>query len=88
MANLFAQPDALAKRKTFEEVRVEGVAENLIPHRVVKGNWPSLSLLLPKLTAYVCGQLLALYEHRTVVQGFNCGISTHLTNGVWNWARN
>ena len=34
------------------------------------GNRPSLSILMPRLNAYTTGQLLALYEHRTAVQGF------------------
>jgi len=70
MANFFAQPDALANGKTADEVRAEGVDEDLIIHRTFEGNRPSLSLLAPLLTAYSCGQLLALYEHRTAVQGF------------------
>ena len=82
MANFFAQPDALAKGKTADEVRIEGVPEDLVPHKVFKGNRPSLSLLLPKLTAYACGQLLALYEHRTAVQGFIWDINSFDQWGV------
>mmetsp|Transcript_6077 Transcript_6077/g.12533 ORF Transcript_6077/g.12533 Transcript_6077/m.12533 type:complete len:804 (+) Transcript_6077:143-2554(+) len=82
MANFFAQPDALAKGKTEVEVRAEGVPEELIPHKVFKGNRPSLSLLLPKLTAYACGQLLAIYEHRTAVQGFMWDINSFDQWGV------
>jgi glucose-6-phosphate isomerase len=82
MANFFAQPDALATGKTADEVRAEGVPEDLIPHKVFKGNKPSLSLLLPKLTAYACGQLLALYEHRTAVQGFIWDINSFDQWGV------
>lgn len=82
MANFFAQPDALANGKTEEEVRAEGVPEELIPHKVFKGNRPSLSLLLPKLTAYACGQLLAIYEHRTAVQGFIWDINSFDQWGV------
>lgn len=82
MANFFAQPDALANGKTADEVRDEGVPENLIPHKVFKGNRPSLSLLLPKLTAYACGQLLAIYEHRTAVQGFMWDINSFDQWGV------
>jgi len=82
MANFFAQPDALANGKTAEEVRAEGVDEELIPHRVFKGNRPSMSLLLPKLTAYACGQLLAIYEHRTAVQGFMWDINSFDQWGV------
>jgi len=82
MANFFAQPDALANGKTADEVRAEGVDEELIDHRVFKGNRPSLSLLLPKLTAYACGQILAIYEHRTAVQGFIWDINSFDQWGV------
>jgi glucose-6-phosphate isomerase len=70
MCNFFAQPDALAIGKTGAELKADGVAPELIPHRTFKGNRPSLSLLFPRLNAYTTGQLLALYEHRTAVQGF------------------
>lgn len=82
MANFFAQPDALANGKTEEEVRAEGIEEELIPHRVFKGNRPSVSLLMPKLTAYAAGQLLAIYEHRTAVQGFIWDINSFDQWGV------
>jgi glucose-6-phosphate isomerase len=82
MTNFFAQPDALANGKTAEEVRAEGVSEEMIPHRVFKGNRPSMSLLLPKLTAYATGQLLAIYEHRTAVQGFIWDINSFDQWGV------
>jgi len=83
MANFFAQPDALANGKTEAEIRAEGEEdENIIPHRVFTGNRPSLSLLLPKLTSYACGQLLALYEHRTAVQGFIWDINSFDQYGV------
>lgn len=82
MANFFAQPDALANGKTADEVRAEGVPEDLVGHKVFKGNRPSLSLLLPKLTAYACGQLLAIYEHRTAVQGFLWDINSFDQWGV------
>ena len=82
MANFFAQPDALANGKTEEEVRAEGIEEDLVPHRAFKGNRPSMSLLLPKLTAYATGQLLAIYEHRTAVQGFIWDINSFDQWGV------
>jgi glucose-6-phosphate isomerase len=82
MANFFAQPDALAEGKTAEEVRAEGVDEDLIIHRTFEGNRPSLSLMAPKLTAYTCGQLLAIYEHRTAVQGFIWDINSFDQWGV------
>lgn len=82
MANFFAQPDALACGKTAEEVRAEGAKEELVPHKTFKGNRPSMSLLLPKLTAYATGQLLAIYEHRTAVQGFMWDINSFDQWGV------
>lgn len=82
MANFFAQPDALACGKTAEELQSEGVSASLIPHRVMPGNRPSNVLLLPRLTAYEIGQLLALYEHRTGVQGFVWQINSFDQFGV------
>ena len=70
MANFFAQPDALAAGRTAEELAAEqpGIDPALVPHRTFPGNRPSICLLVPQLTAYSAGQLLALYEHRTAVQ--------------------
>lgn len=82
MSNFFAQPDALALGKTEEEVRGEGTPEHLVPHKTFPGNRPSLSLLLPRLDAFTCGQLLALYEHRTAVQGFVWGVCSFDQWGV------
>lgn len=82
MANFFAQPDALANGKTEDEVRAEGVEEELVPHKVFKGDRPSMSLLMPKLTAYAAGQLLAIYEHRTATQGFIWDINSFDQWGV------
>lgn len=82
MANFFAQPDALALGKTAEALRAEGVADELIPHKVFPGNRPSSSLLLDELSPSSCGQLLALYEHRTAVQGFIWGINSFDQMGV------
>lgn len=82
MANFFAQPDALANGKTTEEVRAEGTPEHLVAHKTFEGNRPSVSLMLPKLTAYAAGQLLAIYEHRTAVQGFIWDINSFDQWGV------
>ncbi|MFZ5841742.1 MAG: glucose-6-phosphate isomerase [Pseudomonadota bacterium] len=82
MANFFAQPDALALGKTAAELRAEGVPEALIPHKEFPGNRPSNVLLLDQLDAYSTGQLLALYEHRTAVQGFIWGINSFDQWGV------
>ncbi|KAG0547373.1 hypothetical protein BDA96_01G074300 [Sorghum bicolor] len=82
MSNFFAQPDALAYGKTPEQLHSEKVPENLIPHKTFKGNRPSLSLLLPTLSAYEVGQLLSIYEHRVAVQGFIWGINSFDQWGV------
>ena len=68
-ANLLAQTQALAFGKTAEEVRTEGVPEELVPHKTFPGNRPSNTLILPKLTPNTLGQLIALYEHKIFVQG-------------------
>ncbi len=68
-ANLFAQSQALAFGKTAAEVRAEGTPESLIQHKTFEGNRPSNTLLLPVLTPYTLGQLIALYEHKIFVQG-------------------
>ncbi|KAI0565802.1 glucose-6-phosphate isomerase [Gracilaria domingensis] len=82
MSNFFAQPDALARGKTAEECRAEGRPEWLVPHVTFSGNRPSLSLLLPVLNAYTCGQLLSIFEHRTAVQGFIWDINSFDQWGV------
>ncbi|MBX7072389.1 MAG: glucose-6-phosphate isomerase [Pirellulales bacterium] len=69
MANFLAQTEALAFGKTADEVRAEGVAERLVPHRTFPGNRPSNSLLLERLTPESLGKLVALYEHKVFVQG-------------------
>jgi glucose-6-phosphate isomerase len=68
-ANLFAQPEALAFGKTREEVEAEGVPAHQVPHRVFEGNHPTNTILAPKLTPNVLGQLVALYEHKVFTQG-------------------
>ena len=82
MANFFAQPDALAYGKDEATLRKEAVSEELIPHKVFEGNRPSSSLLLSELNAFTIGQLLALYEHRTAVQGFIWGLNSFDQWGV------
>ncbi|MEU3713867.1 glucose-6-phosphate isomerase [Streptomyces catenulae] len=69
MANLFAQGQALAFGKTPDEVRAEGVAEELVPHRTFRGNHPTTTILATELSPSVLGQLIALYEHKVFVQG-------------------
>jgi glucose-6-phosphate isomerase len=82
MCNFFAQADALAYGKSREELRAQNVPDYLIPHRSFTGNRPSTSLLLPELSAYTVGQLLALYEHQVAVQGFVWNINSFDQWGV------
>ncbi len=69
MSNIFAQAEALAFGKTPDQVRAEGTAEWLVPHRTFEGNRPSSVLLAEKMTPEILGQLVALYEHSVFVQG-------------------
>jgi glucose-6-phosphate isomerase len=69
MANVFAQAEALAFGKTAEEVKAEGTADWLVPHRVFEGNRPSSTILVEKLTPEALGKLVALYEHSVFTQG-------------------
>ena len=69
MANFFAQTQALAFGKTREEVEAEGVPPHQVPHRVFAGNRPTTTIVAPRLTPSVLGQLIALYEHRVFTMG-------------------
>ena len=82
LANFFAQTRALAFGKTADEVRAEGTAEDVVPARVFPGNRPTTSIMAPALTPSVLGQLIALYEHLTFVQGVVWGIDSFDQWGV------
>jgi glucose-6-phosphate isomerase len=82
MANFFAQTEALAMGKTKEEVEAEGVPAEQVPPRTFAGNHPTTTILAPKLTPYVLGQLVALYEHKVFTQGTIWGIDSFDQWGV------
>ncbi|MDO5083031.1 MAG: glucose-6-phosphate isomerase [Arachnia propionica] len=82
LANFFAQTAALAFGKTEDEVRAEGTPEEIVPARVFSGNRPTTSIMAPALTPSVVGQLIALYEHITFVQGIVWGIDSFDQWGV------
>ncbi|MGV8845927.1 glucose-6-phosphate isomerase [Tessaracoccus sp.] len=82
LANFFAQTAALAFGKTEDEVRAEGTAEHVVAARVFEGNRPTTSIMAPALTPSVVGQLIALYEHITFVQGVVWGIDSFDQWGV------
>jgi glucose-6-phosphate isomerase len=75
MTNLAAQADALAFGRTADEVRADGVDEELVAHRTFPGNRPSTAILLSELTPSTLGQLIALYENRTVAMAAVLGIN-------------
>ena len=69
LANCLAQTKALAFGKTAVEIAGEGTAPTVVPHKVMPGNRPSSTILAPKVTPSVLGQLVALYEHTVFVEG-------------------
>lgn len=76
-SNFLAQTEALMKGKTTAEVKAELEKEGksgeeldaLLPHKVFEGNKPSNSILFQKLTPFMLGSLIAMYEHKIFVQG-------------------
>ncbi|QYF92078.1 glucose-6-phosphate isomerase [Massilia sp. PAMC28688] len=77
LANCFAQSEAFMRGKTEYEVRqdlrAQGLSgdeiERLVPHKTFPGNRPSNTILMEYLNPYTLGALIALYEHKTFVQG-------------------
>ncbi len=68
-SNFFAQAEALMVGKTSNEVKAEGAAENLIPHKTFLGNRPTTSILAQKITPATLGALIVYYEHLTFTEG-------------------
>jgi glucose-6-phosphate isomerase len=81
-ANVFAQAQALAFGKSEEDVRAEGTASDVAPHRVMQGNRPTNVLLAERLTPRLLGALVALYEHSVFTQGTIWGIDSFDQWGV------
>jgi glucose-6-phosphate isomerase len=82
MSNYFAQTAVLAFGRTREEVAAQGVAPDVVPHKVMAGNHPTTSILAPKLTAGTLGQLVALYEHIVFTEGIIWGVDSFDQWGV------
>ena len=82
LSNVFAQGEALAFGKTPDEVRAEGTAEELVPHRVFEGNRPTNTILARRLDPSTLGSLVALYEHSVFTQGTIWGIDSFDQWGV------
>ena len=82
MSNLFAQTKVLAFGKTADEIAAEGTDPAVVPHKVMPGNRPTTTILAPKLTPSVVGQLIALYEHQVFTEAAVWGINAFDQWGV------
>jgi glucose-6-phosphate isomerase len=90
IANCFAQSAALMLGKSEQEVLIELQAsgfsdqkiQELLPHKIFQGNRPSTTILLNELNPFTLGWLIALYEHRTFVQGILWDICSYDQWGV------
>jgi glucose-6-phosphate isomerase len=82
MSNCFAQAQVLAFGRTAEEVAADGTPPSLVPHKVMPGNHPSSTIIAPRLTPSVLGQLVALYEHTVFTEGAVWGIDSFDQRGV------
>ncbi|TMV08608.1 glucose-6-phosphate isomerase [Ruegeria sediminis] len=90
LANCLAQSEALMRGRSLDEARARTAAAGLTGeelerqarHRVFPGNRPSTTLIYPKLTPFVLGQIVALYEHRVFVEGTILGINSFDQWGV------
>ena len=82
LGNFLAQTKALAFGKTADEVRAEGTPEEIVPARCFTGNRPTTSIFGDELTPFALGELIALYEHITFVEGTVWGIDSYDQWGV------
>ena len=89
VANCLAQSEALMKGRDLDEAREKNTdkfegdeLERQAKHRVFPGNRPSVTLSYPKLTPFVLGQIIALYEHRVFVEGVVLGLNSYDQWGV------
>ena len=82
LGNFLAQTKALAFGKTADEVRAEGTPEWIVPARCFTGNRPTTSIFGTELNPHTLGELIALYEHITFVEGVVWGIDSFDQWGV------
>lgn len=68
-SNFFAQAEALMVGKTPDQVKAEGAADDLVPHKTFLGNRPTTSILAQKITPATLGALIVYYEHLTFTEG-------------------
>ena len=85
MANFLAQTEALMKGKSSEEAEKEllkaGMGQEelrrILPHKVFEGNRPTNSIVFPKMSPFILGALIAMYEHKIFVQGVIWDINSY-----------
>lgn len=90
LANFFAQTEALMKGKSQDEAKSEleksGLnaekVQSLLPHKIFEGNRPTNSIMVKKVTPFVLGALIAMYEHKIFVQGIIWDINSYDQWGV------
>ena len=82
IANVLAQAEALAFGKTLNQVKAEGIPDQLAPHRVFEGNRPSNIIFADELTPAALGKLVVLYEHSVFTQAVIWGINAFDQWGV------
>ena len=90
VSNCLAQSEALLRGRSLDEARAIMAAKGLTGaeqerqarHRVFPGNRPSVTIAYEKLTPFVLGQIIALYEHRVFVEGVILGINSYDQWGV------
>ena len=82
ISNFLAQTEALLNGKTKAEVVAEGTATSIIPFKIFKGNKPTNTIFINKLTPESLGKLIAMYEHKIFVQGIIWNIFSYDQFGV------
>ncbi len=82
LSNAIAQPEALMRGKTAEEVKAEGTPDWLVPFKTFTGNRPTNSILMDELSPRNLGRLIAMYEHKVFVIGIILGIDSFDQWGV------
>lgn len=90
LANFLAQPEALMRGKSSEEAKAElkksGMSDDqiakILPHKVFEGNRPTNAIILPVVSPFTLGALIATYEHKIFTQGIIWDINSYDQWGV------
>jgi glucose-6-phosphate isomerase len=82
LSHALAQLAVMAFGQSADDLRAQGVPDELVPHKVMPGNRPSTLIMGQELDPFTLGALVALYEHVTFVQGVIWGINSFDQWGV------